>query len=284
MRRIAAVIGLGLIGGSLALALKKHTDFTVIGYDACQQTRQLAEKSGELDGIADSLQTGVAEADIVFLAIPPGAIGQTVQQAAGHLKAGAVVTDVASTKGELLRIVPQLLPPGVCYVGGHPMAGSEKTGFIAANAQLFCGRPYIITRHQGVSESALAQLSAIAEQIGALPVVLEGEQHDPAVAHVSHTPYVTAAALTVLAGQGEQGQLHLALAAGGFRDMTRIASSNPSLWADICLTNKVEIKQTIARLKDILDTVESKLANGDRAGLTEFFQQAKQMRDACQSN
>lgn len=283
MSQIAAVIGLGLIGGSLALALKQYTEFSVIGYDDCCQTRRLVEQSGEIDRVADSLEGCVTAADIIFFAVPPGAVVRSVQQAAAYLKTGAVVTDVASTKGELLLAVPALLPPGVHYVGGHPMAGSERTGFAAANAQLFCGRPYIITRHPGIAQEAVAFLTAIAGQLGALPVVLEGEQHDPAVAHISHTPYVTAAALTVLAGQGEYGGLHLALAAGGFRDMTRIASSNPDLWADICLTNSAQIRQTIGRLKELLDTVDTQLADGNRAGLRAFFQQAKQLRDACQN-
>jgi prephenate dehydrogenase len=284
MGQIATVIGLGLIGGSLALALKKYTDLTVVGYDNCQQTRELAEQNGTLDQIADSLEASVAQADIIFFAVPPGEIGALVLQVAKHIKAGAIVTDVASTKGQLLSVVPSLLPPDVQYVGGHPMAGSEKTGFTAAKAELFNGRPYIVTRHQGICENALVYLSTIAARIGALPVIIEGQQHDPAVAHISHMPYVAATALTVLAGQGAQGPLHLALAAGGFRDMTRIASSNPGLWADICLTNKDEIQKTIGQLKELLDGIGSKLVGEDREGLIEFFQQAKQFRDAYQSS
>ena len=277
-----AVIGLGLIGGSLALALKKYTNAKVVGYDQCDQTMELAAGQGAIDVRAADMAEAVAGADIVFFALAPSRIGEAVKQMATQFKIGAIVTDVASAKGPLLQDVPALLPVGVSYIAGHPMAGSERNGFTAAHAELFRDRPYILMNHSNVAADGLSQLADLVSKLGAKPIIIDSSLHDPAVASISHVPHITAAALTVLAGQGTQGPLNLMLAAGGFRDMTRVASANPAMWADICLTNRLAIGDTINQLQNILEDVRNLLAGSDHQGLMEFFTKAKEIRDKCQ--
>ena len=277
-----AVIGLGLIGGSLALALKKYTDAKVVGYDQCDQTMELAAGQGAIDVRAADMAEAVAGADIIFFALAPSMIGEAVKQTASQFKIGAIVTDVASAKGVLLREVLELLPAGVSYIAGHPMAGSERNGFTAAHAELFRDRPYILMDNSSAAENGLSQLAELVSKLGAKPVIMESSLHDPAVASISHVPHITAAALTVLAGQGTQGPLNLMLAAGGFRDMTRVASANPAMWADICLTNRLAIDETISQLQNILEDVRTLLDSKDHQGLMQFFVKAKEIRDKCQ--
>ena len=277
-----AVIGLGLIGGSLALALKQHTCCTVIGYDQCAKTMASAEASGAVDVVASSMEEAVAGADVIVYAINPSLIGDAVRQTAAVMKTGAVVTDVASAKGDMADKLAVLLPNGVCYIGGHPMAGSEQAGFAAAHAELFRGRPYILLNHDPESKAAIGRLEALVSQIGAKAVVMDASMHDPAVAAISHVPHITAAALCIAAGEGDQGALNLTLAAGGFCDMTRVASSNPVMWADICCTNRDAVSGAIDHLQHVLDQVRELLAQDDQQGLAAFFGKAKAIRDGAQ--
>ena len=272
------IIGLGLIGGSLALALKKYTHCHVVGYDACPQTVASALTGGVIDAGADSPDQAVTDADFVFWAIAPSMIPLTVQQTAGHMKNGAIVTDVASSKGDLARL-SGLLPPGVTYISGHPMAGSEKNGLGAATADLFVGQPYILLPDSSAGTAALPNLAGLIAQLGARIVVMDMSDHDPAVADISHVPHIAAAALTMLAGDGVQGSAKLSLAAGGFRDMTRVASGNPDMWADICMTNRAAVQHSIGQLQNILEQVSSLLASQDTTALTEWLARAKAIRD-----
>ena len=277
-----AVIGLGLIGGSLALALKKYTCCMVIGYDQCAKTLASAEASDAVDVAASSMEEAAQGADIIVYAINQSLIGNAVRQTAAAMKTGAVVTDVASAKGDMADQLAALLPSGVRYIGGHPMAGSEQAGFAAAHAEMFRGRPYILLNHNSGCEEALARLAALASQIGAKPVVMDASMHDPAVAAISHVPHIAAAALCVAAGEGAQSALNLTLAAGGFRDMTRVASGSPAMWADICCTNKEAVSDALDHLQHVLGQVRELLAQGDQQGLETFFGKAKAIRDGSE--
>ena len=280
---IVTIIGLGLMGGSLALALKKYTHCQVVGYDACPQTVAAALAGGAIDAGADSPEQAVVDADFIFLAVNPSLIPDAVRQTAAAVKNGAVITDVASAKGAMPDDVARLLPPGVSYIWGHPMAGSEKSGFGAATADLFVGRPYILLTDSNAGPAALPLLAGLIAQLGARIVVMDMVDHDPAVADISHVPHIAAAALTMLAGDGVQGSRKLSLAAGGFRDMTRVASGNPAMWADICMTNRVAVVSSIRQLQHILERVNELLQTGDQGALKEFFAQAKDIRDASVS-
>lgn len=274
------IIGLGLIGGSLALALKKYTKYTVVGYDSCQQTIAQALEEGAIDKGASCVQQAVADGDFIFLAVNPSLVVEIVGQTAAAMKTGAVITEVASAKGVIPSELNRLLPPGVSYVGGHPMAGSEKNGFGAAAADLFVGKPYIILRDGPTGTAAADLLAGLVAKLGARICIMDMNDHDPAVADISHVPHIAAAALTVLAGDGTNGQRKLSLAAGGFRDMTRVASGNPEMWADICLMNRAAVQTSLEQLQHILTCVNHLLAANDKAALTEFLAQAKHTRDS----
>lgn len=278
--KTVAIIGLGLIGGSLALALKANTGVTVLGYDEAVETLAAAKAAGAIDrGLGGPDEVG--EADVVIFSLPVGRIAAAAQAAAGGLKAGAIVTDVGSAKRGLQLSLPKLLPPTVRYVGGHPMAGAEKSGFAAARGDLFAGRPYILTGDgdDDATDEALNALIGLVRAIGAQPLVMDSELHDTLVARISHVPHVAAAVLARMAGDSDQGELALTLAANGFRDMTRIASSNPMLWSDICLGNRENVAAALLRLRAEVDGFLTLLSAGDRAGLEGFFAEAKRVRD-----
>lgn len=277
-RRTVAVIGLGLIGGSLALALKRSGLYTVHGYDAAAAVVAQAVAQAAVDEGFDRLTAVVSQADVVVFCLPVRRIAAAVAEAAPALPAGAVVTDVASTKGELLEAIPPLLPPGTAYVGGHPMTGSEKSGFAAARADLFDRRPYVLTRSADTDRRALARVAAMVRHIGATPVVVDGAVHDEVAATISHVPHLVAAALAVLATRGRQPELNRRLAAGGFRDMTRIAASDPALWTEICLSNRREIIDRLRELQMLIDGIIVDLAQNHTAGVTAFLRQAQDMR------
>lgn len=276
-QRRVALIGLGLIGGSLACALKEHTAYTVAGYDAGPGVSTAALAAGAIDLAVPTLEEAVREADIIFFCLPVRSIVTAIGEAAPFLKAGAIVTDVASTKGYLLDVIPALLPEGVVYVGGHPMAGSEKSGFAAAQSGLFVGKPYVLS-HQGNNETALEQLKELITAIGAIPLVLDGAIHDRAVAEISHIPHIMAAALATLAGTGHGKEHNRVLAATGFRDMTRIAGSDSDMWVDICLTNRHCLEAGLTQMIDLLNDFRDKLGYQDEAALREFFANGKLSR------
>ncbi|EAX47124.1 Prephenate dehydrogenase [Thermosinus carboxydivorans Nor1] len=279
-RLVVAVVGLGLIGGSLALALKKYTNHSVCGCDISADTLKQALQAGAVDRAETKIHEAVNGADVVIFCLPVSHIPAAIAEAAPYFKPGAVITDVASAKGCLLATVPGLMPREVTYIGGHPMAGSEKSGFTAAHAELFVGRPYILTQPEKASDEAMARLRQIITAIGAIPVVMDGELHDMVVAQISHIPHIMAAALVNLAGSGKHSHLSLSLAAGGFRDMTRIAASNPALWVDICFSNRTQIINSLKQLQEVLQRVTQNLEENDVSGLAAFLSQAREMREA----
>lgn len=278
--KTVAIIGLGLIGGSLALAVKANTAFKVLGYDEAGETATAARATGAIDGVLAG-PGEVGDADIVVFGVPVGKIAAAVQAAAPNLKKGAIVTDVGSAKQSLHAALPRILPPTAVYVGGHPMAGAEKSGFRAARGDLFAGRPYILTvdAEDAAADAAVRVLSELVRAIGAQPMVMGSELHDAVVARISHVPHVAAALLARLAGDPAESDLALALAANGFRDMTRIASSNPALWSDICLGNRDNVAAALLRLRAEVDGFLALLAEGDGTGLERFFAEAKRVRD-----
>ena len=277
-----AVIGLGLIGGSLALGLRKYTNHTVVGFDCCPETMKEAVRSGAVTTVASEMKEAAAESDVVFLALAPGKIISAVRQIAPVLKAGAIVTDVASAKGTLAEEIGQLLPQGVSYIAGHPMAGSEKIGFAAAVSDMFLGRPYILMNDDPRQGAALETMVALVKELKAQPVFIDSTLHDPAVAAISHVPHIAAASLAILGGEGEQGQLQLQLAAGGFRDGTRVAGGNPAMWADICVTNRKAVVDSLDQFQQILNQVRHMVASADEEGLRSFLGRAKAARDRYQ--
>lgn len=250
-----------MIGGSIGLALGRTPGVRRVGIDRDEAALAKAVAAGAVDAATTDVADGVRDADIVVLAVPVRAMADVVRAAASALKPNCIVTDVGSTKVQLTRIIPPLLPPSVSYVGGHPMAGSEQAGIDAADPYLFENAVYVLTPAQD-DEDALHRMLAFVRALGARPVVMSADRHDRIVAAVSHLPHLAAAALVhAAAGAAEADEHVFTLAAGGFRDTTRIASGDPALWRDICMTNREPIiamlrrfEQTLARLRAVIET------------------------------
>ncbi|HEY7135852.1 MAG TPA: prephenate dehydrogenase, partial [Acidimicrobiia bacterium] len=276
MRRVA-LIGTGLIGGSVGLAMAR-AGIEVVGYDRDPARTQRAKELGVVNEVASSLRDAVQGADAVVAAVPVGAIPAVVVDA---LDAGApVVTDVGSVKApvvvEVERTRPELAPR---FVAGHPMAGSEQDGLDGADADLFEGAMWVLTPTERTDPDAYQALRALVVRLGAEVVAVSPEQHDALVAVVSHVPQLAASTLMNVANRGnDEHSVLLRLAAGGFRDMTRIASSHPAIWPDICLANRDAIVGALDRYLDELTRVRAIVAAGDRTDLLELLESARAAR------
>ncbi len=270
-----SVIGLGLIGGSLALALKDRA--RVVAYDPDR------EASGH--ALAAGIQTKdlpecVHQAELVFLAAPVGSIPLAGLKIAPYLRPGTIVTDVGSTKAQVVRDLQNHLPRHCLYVGGHPMAGSERSGFPAAREDLFRDTTYIITPTANTHPRAIEVLLEIVKALDARPFFMDIAEHDRLVALISHLPFLisTVLARTIL----EASEVHpevIAIASGGFRDMSRLASSDPSMSSDFCVTNKDSLCDAVNLFLQHLDKVCNALqsSSGD---LKPLLMEAKAFRDS----
>ena len=282
-RQRIVIIGVGLIGGSLGLALRRAypENLEIIGVDTDQAGLDAAVLAGAVDRGEMSSAAGVAAADFVFLCTPVLQIPDLVAKIRPHLKPGAILTDVGSTKDLLRAKITALLPPDVCYIGGHPMAGREKSGIAAATESLFRDKLYILTPDEGVSPSAVERLAALVGLTGARVTVMDARRHDQAAAIISHIPHVVAAAMVnLLDGYPDEEENLLNLAGGGFCDTTRIASSNADMWADICMTNPAAIVEGLGQLQSLIAEVTLAVRQGDRAAAHRFFRTAKARRDS----
>lgn len=259
----AAIIGVGLIGGSLGMAMRRRRIAReVVGVARVAETVGVARARGAIDrGTTDPVE-GVAGADLVVLATPPELVVPMARQVLPFLGAGAIVTDVASVKAEIVREIDTALDPGqgVAFVGGHPMAGNEGRGVAAASADLFEGSVYLVTRTPRTDAAAVERIATLARALGARPMVLDPEAHDRAVARVSHLPYLLAAALMGAA------ETETAAAGPSFLGATRVAGSPVPMWAQICRLNRQEIVDALRAFRGELDRLETALADGGDLG------------------
>jgi prephenate dehydrogenase len=261
----AAVVGTGLIGGSIGLALRAR-GWHVTGRDADPARAARALELGALDAVGDD-----PEAAITFVATPVSAI---VEEARRALAAGHVVTDVGSVKSPVVAGVDHAR-----FVGGHPMAGSEQEGVDGASPDLFEGATWVLTPRLDTDPAAYTAVRSVVGALGAEVLALPPERHDDLVATVSHVPHLAAAALMVQAAEGaEENAALLRLAAGGFRDMTRIAAGAPGIWPDICAENREAIVKALDELVTALSTVRDLVVLGDRPGLLSVLERARQAR------
>jgi prephenate dehydrogenase len=278
-RKRIAILGLGLIGGSLAFRLKNRGHY-VTGFDVDADRAGTALHLGAIDAMEPSPTTAVQGCDVVFIATPVGVIAETVEQIMPHVGLGTIVSDVGSVKRPIMESISNMGPP-FAFIGGHPMAGREQGGIAAADPNLFENAVYVLTPPSAMAQpKALAVLQDLIQRdLGANVTVMEAGVHDEIVAAVSHMPHVAAAAIVNALGQtAEKIPKALALAAGGFRDTTRIASGSPELWADICLHNCASVLRSIAYLQDQLEGVQEALLTQDARGLEEFFGKARDLR------
>lgn len=257
----AALIGVGLIGGSLGMALRaRGLAREVVGIMRAEPAIAHAQQRGAIDRGTMDPAAGVQDADLVVLAVPPEHVVPMAERVVPHLARGALLTDVASVKAGIVRSIDALLPPArsAIFVGGHPMAGNEGQGIAAADPRLFEGAAYLITPAPRTSRAAVDRLAELARGIGAVPVEMAPDAHDHAVALVSHLPYLVAAALVGATGEA-------APAVGpAFLGATRVAGSPVPLWAQICRLNREQIRAALRAFREELARLEAAIGDGDR--------------------
>jgi len=274
--RTVSIIGLGLIGGSLGLALKRSGGWQVVGYARRPETARLALSRGAVDRM-EAISQAVARADVVIIATPVMATGEVFSLIAGHLRPGCVVSDVASTKSQVMKWAQELLPAQVSFVGGHPMAGKETSGLEAAEADLFRDCPYCLVPASSASAEAVTIMKDLVLSIGARPVPIEAETHDFLVAGISHLPLVLSTALVGATTQSSSWSQMSALAASGYRDVSRLASTHPRMSRDICLSNQGPILEWLDRFIAELEKFRQ-LIGGGSDQLEKAFEQANLAR------
>ncbi len=284
MFKRVAIIGLGLIGGSIGLALRKaRASREVVGYDHGHGVEQRAKKIGAIDRYGHNLKDAVRDTDLVILATPVGAMRQLLQELTPALAPNTVVTDVASTKVQVINWAEEFLPEHVSFIGGHPMAGKETSGIDAADAELFKNHTYCLTPTIHTSAVAIETLTTFIDLLGARVRFLEPAEHDGQVASVSHLPFAAAIALMNTAAESASWNDASLLAANGFRDTTRLAAGSPDMYRDICFTNSVAVTrcldQYIARLVQLRDGI----ANHDK-DVYETFVKAQRERQRWQKD
>lgn len=280
--KTVSIIGVGLIGGSLGMALKKSRAVEkVIGIGRNPVKLAKAKKLGAIDEIFTDFQDGVKEADLVVICTPVGLIAPTIQRILPALKAGCIITDVGSVKTPIVETAEKILRhKKIHFIGGHPMAGSEQAGINNAQSNLFEKAIWVLTPGTHTSLKELAELHHLIRQTGASVVLLNPKTHDRIVSVTSHVPHLLAASLVNFMQEQDRKNKNTAkLTAGGFRDMTRIASSSPEIWADICLMNKTEIVNTIIEFNRLTGRMLKALKSNKKKEVFSFFAQAKQTRD-----
>lgn len=277
--RTIGIIGLGLIGGSIARALKRsRTDYLIKVWDKDTESVNHALSDKVIDEKVFDLHTGFSDCDVVFLCVPVYAMGKILSELSKGISPNCILTDVGSTKGDVMALIQKI---GVQqpFIGGHPLAGSEKSGYSASKANLFENAYYCITPGPNTMEAAVDSLKELVKKMGAIPLELTAEEHDGATAAISHVPHVVAALLVNLIGKldGPQNVMKT-IAAGGFKDITRIASSSPELWAGICASNKEKILETLSSMGDVLKSFEKDLESDRKEKIEAFFNSARDLR------
>ncbi len=279
------IIGLGLLGGSLAKAFKKENapNSYIIATDTCPDTLKKARKEGIIDQRASGIDASFASCAVIFVCTPVAYIPEVVKKLIPHVSKDCIITDVGSTKYDIIQEVQHILKDRLSpayFIGGHPMAGSEASGYESSKAHLFQNAYYIITPSGDTPDFIVFILKKLVERIGAIPMIISPSYHDFATASISHVPHVIASGLVHLikASDGDKNLLHT-LAAGGFKDITRIASSNPDLWHDICISNKGQILKMLKRYITILEDASRAIEHDDSDWIYNYFNDAKSYRD-----
>jgi prephenate dehydrogenase len=276
-----AIVGVGLIGGSFARALRqagavKH----VVGIGRSRANLEHALSQGIVDEISFDAAEGVAGAQLVFISIPVCSISAMVGAIAPSLAPGCIVTDGGSVKAEIVRECEKLIPEGCHFVGGHPIAGTENSGASASFATLYQGKRCILTPTERTDREAYETVARLWRVAGANVCSMDPERHDRILAEISHLPHAVAYALVHAVGTADaEGENVLSYSAGGFRDFTRIASSDPVMWRDIALMNRRALLASIDGFSASLADLRRRIDSGDSQGLAEFFTIAKQFRD-----
>ena len=277
-----AIIGLGLIGGSVGLALRRaKADVEVVGFARRPEVASRAIEIGAADRTEGSLSSAVKGADLVLIATPTTAMKAILAEIGGSLDEGCIVTDVASTKAKVMGWAEESLPPSTSFIGGHPMAGKETSGIEAADADLFAGCTYCLIPGPSATKEAIDTMDDLVKKIGARPLFIDAYEHDSLVAAISHLPIVISAALVSMITKSPSWPEMAKLAATGFRDLTRLASGSPEMSRDICLTNKEPIIRWIDEYIQELERFRRLVSEGGEE-LEEAFVRARKAREGWQ--
>lgn len=276
-----ALIGLGLIAGSMSLAIRRgKLAGEIVGFAKSAETRAVAQEINLVDRVVASAAEAVQDADLIVLAVPVGAMGSVMAEIAPHLKPGAVVTDVGSVKRSVFDAVIPHIPAGVHFIGTHPMAGTEHSGPRSGFATLFDNRWCLIVPPEGVDQSELDRLCAFWRGIGSNIEIMEPDHHDLVCAVVSHTPHLIAYTMVGVADDLRRvtDQEVIKFSAAGFRDFTRIAASDPTMWRDVFLTNKDATLEILGRFTEELFALQRAIRQGDGQQLFDYFTRTRAIR------
>jgi prephenate dehydrogenase len=276
---LVAIIGLGLIGGSIGLALNKTGEqgWEIVGYVRRPEIASTALNLGVVNRVETSLEDTVKGADLVIIATPILTIKGILSQITDYLPRGCIVTDTASTKLQVMKWAEDLLPATVDFVGGHPMAGKETYGIHAAEAELFRGCTYCLTPAKKAVPQAVGKVAKLVEELGAIPLLIDAQEHDDLVAGISHLPMLLSAALVSATTKDPSWHGMSKLAASGYHDLTRLASGNPQVNAHICLSNQTAILHWIDKFSKELESYRQLVASGDKQ-LEEALAEANKAR------
>lgn len=275
-----SIIGLGLIGGSLARAFRQYLDIeNITAVDKNTDSINQALREGTISLGFTEINDHVLDSDVIFICTPVKTAIDVLKKIHGKTKPGCIVTDVGSSKSEIINFVDSL-PSPPCFVGGHPMAGAEKAGYASSFPHLFENAYYVLSPAKSTTDEAINIISELVRGIGAIPLVIDASEHDRATAGISHVPHIIASALVNMVKEMDSPDRKMQmLAAGGFKDITRIASSNPELWQNIVLSNneqiKIVLKAFINSLYDFLEYIEKRKEDE----IYRFFESAQRYRD-----
>ncbi len=276
--KTVAILGMGLMGGSLGLALRRRGLARVQGYARRAQTRQAALDLGAVDKVFETPGRALRGAEIAVICTPVLTIPEMVHECRNSFEKGAVVTDVGSTKAELMnRLAPIVAGMNVAFVGSHPMAGSEKSGIEASRSDLYEGAVTVVTPG-GAAESAVTCVRALWEGVGSRVLCLAPEEHDALVARTSHLPHLVASLLVTTAYSGSDA--FRTLCGPGFRDTTRIAAGSPEMWHDIVRSNRKEILQALRRYQGELGELTAAIEGGDFEAVREQLEKGRRLRES----
>lgn len=275
-----AIVGVGLIGGSLARAVKeKELVSEVLGIGRSEGRLARAKELGIIDRYSVQVDDTLGEADLVVVATPVGIIVDWIRKIIPFLKKGTSITDVGSVKKQIVDEVEEFISDSLYFVGGHPIAGTENSGFEASFSTLFEGRKCIITPVSTTNQQALEKIKELWTQVGSIVVCMDSEKHDEVLAAVSHLPHMVAYSMvnSLLRIKGFEESI-FSFSAGGFKDFTRIAASHSEMWRDIALMNKDKLLQMIKLFQDYLDELKDAIERGDAEKLFNEFQKSRKFK------
>jgi len=276
-----AVIGIGLIGSSILRAARaRHLAGVLVAADGKESVRARVREIGIADVVADDLVAAVRDADCVICCVPPGAFGAVAEVIGPHLKPGAIISDTGSVKGAVIAQMAPHIPPGVHLVPAHPVAGTEHSGPDAGFAELFDNRWCIFTPPEGADAAAVARLRSFWEGLGSRVEIMTAEHHDLVLAITSHVPHLIAYNIVGTADDLEavtQSEV-IKFSAGGFRDFTRIAASDPTMWRDVFLNNKKAVLEVLGRFSEDLAYLQRAIRWGEGDKLFELFTRTRAVR------